>query len=91
MPTFFSNRSLLSLYYLKENDDGSIEFLSSSLNTDQVAEQQAKAIGKNVLANNIINYSKLVPVENGCEWTSVLCVDIGGSIPDALQRTGAAL
>jgi len=30
------------------------------------------------------------PVKNGCEWSSVLCIDISGSIPDYLKKKGAA-
>ena len=86
MPMFLTNRSIPVLYYLKENQDGSIEYISSSRDTDEIAEKQAKLIGKNVIGKNVVNYTKLTPTPDGVYWQSVLCVDICGSVPDALKR-----
>ena len=78
------------LYYLKENKrDGSVEFISSSRGTDEIVSQQAQVIKSNVVGNNVVNYMKLTPTRDGCDLQTVLCVDIGGSIPDYLKRQSA--
>jgi len=64
-------------------------FIASSKGTESVVAAQAGVIKKNVVANNIINYTKLTPTADGCEWISVQCMDIAGSIPDAMKRQGA--
>ena len=85
-----TNRSVVQVYYLLEgNADGSLIFIASSQGTDDIVAAQSGTIKKNVVANNIINYSKLTPTENGCDWVSVQAFDISGSIPDALKRKGA--
>ena len=91
MPMIFTNRSIVLIYYLIEHEDGSIEFIGSSKGTDGVAAAQAGIIKKNVIANNIINYSKLTPTEDGCDFIAVQCMDIGGSVPDAMKRKGAGI
>ena len=89
MPIMMSNRSIPQLYYLVENEDGSIIFIASSRNTEEVVAAQANKIKKDVVANNIINFTKLTPTADGCEWVSVQALDIAGSIPEALKRQGA--
>ena len=64
-------------------------FIASSQGTDEVVAAQSSKIKKNVVGNNIINYSKLTPTDGGCDWVSVQAFDVGGSIPDALKRKGA--
>ena len=86
-----SNRSLPQIYYLIEHDDGSIEFIVSSRGTDEVVTAQASIIKKNVVANNIINYTKMMPIEGGCDWISVQALDIAGSIPEMLKNKGKVL
>ena len=36
MPMFMTNRTLPVLYYLRENRDGSVEFMSSSEGTNEL-------------------------------------------------------
>ena len=86
MPFIMSNRSIVQCYYLIENEDGSIVFIASSRGLEDVTAAKADVIKKNVVANNIINYTKLTPIADGCEWVSVQALDIAGSIPDALKR-----
>ena len=90
MPMMMSNRSVVQIYYVKECEDGSLIFISSSRNTDEVVAAQAKIIKKNVVANNMINYQKLTPTEGGCDWVSVQCFDLAGSIPSAIANQGAS-
>jgi len=42
-----------------------------------------------VIAFNHINYIKLEPLTGGqgCKWTSVYCLDIGGMIPSKFHTT----
>ena len=89
MPMLMTNRSIVQLYRLTENEDGSIVFIASSKGTEDIVAAQAAIIKKDVVANNIINYVKITPTADGCEWVSVQCLDIAGSIPDALKRQGA--
>ena len=72
MPMMMTNRSVVQVYYCIENNaDGSLIFIASSKNTDDVVAAQSKQIKKNVVANNIINFMKLTPTETGCDWVSV--------------------
>ena len=56
---------------MNENADGSMEFLSTSKGNDEIVTAMAAVIKKNVVANNVINYMKLTPIEGGCDWVSV--------------------
>lgn len=49
-----------------------------------------KLAGKNVLGTNYIDYRILEPIDGGIKWTSVLCTNVGGSIPVYLQNQGAS-
>ena len=71
MPTLMTNRSIVQVYYVNENADGSMEFLSTSKGNDEIVTAMAAVIKKNVVANNVINYMKLTPIEGGCDWVSV--------------------
>ena len=90
MPMLMTNRSIPQVYDTQENEDGTFEFFSSSEETEELVEAQKKVVKKDVIANNIINYVKLTPVEGGCEWVSVQALDIAGSIPDMLKKQGAS-
>ena len=89
MPMIMTNRVIPNLYYLLERRNGSLEFISSSQGSEAVVAAQAKEIKKDVVGHNIVNYMSIKPVEGGCEVWAVLCIDIGGSMPDALKRQGA--
>ena len=71
MPTLMTNRSIVQVYYVNENADGSMEFMSTSKGNDEIVTAMAAVIKKNVVANNVINYMKLTPIEGGCDWVSV--------------------
>ena len=86
MPMMISNRSIPVLFYLRENADGTVEFVASSRGTEGVVAAQAAKIKKDVVGNNVVNYVRLTPTEGGCDWVSVQCMDVAGSIPDALKR-----
>ena len=88
MPMMLSNRSIPSLIYLRENADGTVEFLSSSRETDALVQLHRDKIKKDTVGHNVISYLKLTPIEGGCEWISVQCMSMGGSIPEMLRRQG---
>ena len=71
MPIMMSNRSIVQCYYFIQNEDGSIVFIASSKGLEDVVAANSGIIKKDVVANNIINYTKLTPTEDGCEWVSV--------------------
>ena len=56
MPMFMTNRSIPVLYYYREHRDKSLEFMSSSKETDEIVRVNQALIGKNVVGNNIVNY-----------------------------------
>lgn len=89
MPMMMTNRSVPIVYYVIENADGSLIFVSSSRGTEEVVAAQSAKIKKNVVANNVINYMKLTPTETGCNVETVQAFDVAGSIPDALKKKGA--
>ena len=89
MPLILSNRSIIQVYYLIEGEDGSLTYIVSSKGTEAAAEEHKGIIKKNVVANNVVNYHKLTPTEGGMQWESCQCLDVAGSIPDALKRKGA--
>ena len=79
------------MYHPTDCEDGSFIGLASSKGTEAFVASDAgkKLLGKNVLAINHINYRHIVPYEGGCMWTSVVCTDIGGSIPGAMKNQAA--
>ena len=91
MPMFMTDRSIFNLYFQYEDADGSWVDLCSYHGTEAIAESEAgkKLAGKNVVGQNIIDYRILTPTEDGCNFISILCTDVGGSLPVALQNQGA--
>ena len=69
MPMLMTNRSFINLYYVKENEDGSVEYLTSSRGTEELEKRHNKIIKKNVLANTLIEYRKVTPIsaDGSCE------------------------
>ena len=66
-----TNRTIPQIYYVTENEDGTLTFISSSRGSENVVTEQSKVIKKNVVANNICNYVKISPNAEGCDWVSV--------------------
>ena len=92
MPVMLTNRSVFNVYHLYEQEDGSFVDLCSYQGTEQIvgSAEGKKLAGKNVIATNHIDYRLMEPYEGGCYWTSVLCTNVGGSIPVYLQNQGAS-
>ena len=62
--------------------------MSSKGNEALVAANKA-LIGKNVVANVIIQFFKYIPYEEGFDIVSVCCADTAGSIPDFIKNREA--
>jgi len=88
MPMMMTNRSVPVLLHTKEEGNTFIS-VGSSQGTEACIADNQKIIGKDVVANMIISYQKLVENGDSCSWTSVQCLDIAGSIPDMLKKKGA--
>ena len=92
MPMMLTNRSFFNVCHKYTNDDGVYIDLRSYMGSEQaIASAEGKKLaGKNVLGTNYIDYRMLEPTEDGIKWTSVLCTNVGGSIPVYLQNQGSA-
>ena len=80
-----SNRSSIVCQYIFEHD-GTFTFITSSKGNEHLVEANKARIGKDVVANAIINYSKYTPYEHGFDIVSVSCADPAGSVPDVLKN-----
>ena len=95
MPMMMTNRSVFNLYHMYAKEDGSWIDVCSMQGTESAVESPAgvKLHGKNVFCVNHCDYRHIQPYDDGsskgCYWTSVLCTDIGGSIPNYLKAQGA--
>ena len=68
MPMMITNRSLITCFY--EHEDAETGFRTicfSSAGCEAIIEQQRAEIGKNQLANFIVNYTAGRPYEGGME------------------------
>ena len=86
MGMMMSNRSIFVMGHKEDHDDGSFTHIASSKGTEGFVEsaEGKKIYGKNVVGTSHINYRHIVPYEDGCMWTSVSCMDMGGSIPKSV-------
>ena len=91
MPTNVKNRSIFNVYHQYEQDDGSYIDVSSYKGTQKVySSEEGKALSKDtVIATNHIDYTLIEPYKGGCYWKSVLCVNLGNSLPENLQMQEA--
>ena len=92
MPMMLTNRSFFNVCHQYTNDDGAYIDLRSYMGSEEaIASAEGKKLaGKNVLGTNYIDYRILEPIDGGIKWTSVLCTNVGGSIPVYLQNQGAS-
>ena len=90
MPIMMTNRVMISIVHCLPQDDGSLIFINTSTGNEDLYEKYKDKLGKDVVATNHSNYTKLVPYDGGCEITMAQCMDISGSIPDMLKKKGGA-
>ena len=57
----------------------------SSKGCEHLVAPNAKLIGKNVVARNIILYESYQPFEGGMDITCITCVDPSGSLPQFMK------
>ena len=95
MPFMYARRVLINTYYPKlDRARGSFVTVNSSVMNEVVLEEAKKerndatkpVINDEVVAFNHINYVKIEPLPNGCTWTSVYCLDVGGMVAKKFQK-----
>lgn len=81
------NRSILTCSYCIPFEDGSFTFIASSRGNDEIKDKYKTQIGKDVVANNIINYWHIVPFNDGqgMSVTQVSSMHIGGKMNDKIK------
>ena len=85
VPWPVTNRSTLACEYIRE-ENGTYTYMATSKGCEHMVESQAKLIGKNVLALQIVLWEHYKPCEDGLEITCVTCVDPAGSLPNFLKN-----
>ena len=86
MPMMISNRSVVTSFYEEECEDGSLILINSSQGNEAIIEEQKKLIGKNVVANAIITYTKGEFYDGGCNLVQVISMNVNGMIPNFVQK-----
>ena len=86
MPMVLSNRSIYTSFYEKEEEDGSLILINSSQGNESIADANKALAKKDVIANAIITYTKGEFHENGCKLTQVISMNVGGMIPNFIQK-----
>ena len=92
MPSMMvSNRSVVNVFYEKQDGD-SLWVVNTSRGNEEVVKEDAikKKIGKNVVATNHYNCGKLTPYDGGLYIQNAQCFDVAGSIPSFIVKKGAA-
>ena len=88
-PAFVANRCGFVAVHTVDSGGGTTEekliTLSTSEGMQEVAESEFVRVGKDVLSNTKIAYSKVEGCEGGVLLTSVVCVDPAGSLPDFVK------
>ena len=91
MPMMISNRSIITVFYGFEKEDGTKVVIHSSQGNDDIATSIADKIGSNVIANNICTQTTYKPCDDGgVEITMLVSMDPAGMIPGFIKNTIAA-
>ena len=91
MPMMFADRSIINVYYPKDNSANDFTVISSSLDTEQVEIAHKDKIGKDVKMTNYLNYVNLKEQfsDTGsacCQWTSITAHDLNGFAHETLKQ-----
>ena len=81
MPMIVSNRSTMICYYRREEEDGTLQMLNSSIGNEKLVEKYKEKIGSDVVAQQFIGGSRIQPVEDGVLLTQMMMGDPGGTLP----------
>ena len=87
----FADRSLINVYYPKENkENNSYTVISSSMDTEMVCQIHKDKIGKDVVMSNHLNYVHLRECTlikgPACQWTSITSHDLEGYAHQTLRQ-----
>ena len=66
-PPLISNRAIVSTLYQYMKEDGTFCAIQSSRGNEKIVEKYKDQIGKDVLANQNVCMTKLIPFDGGCE------------------------
>ena len=80
-----SRSTILCFYHILDAADGSLFMLNSSQGNEEFIEKYKDRIGDDVIAEQVVASSKLVPFDGGCELTQVIAMNTKGSIPDFVK------
>ena len=90
MPMMFADRSIINVYYPKDNRDGSYTSITSSMDTENVVATHRDRIGKDVLMSNYLNYVHLKECTlvkgPACQWTSITAHELEGYASAELKK-----
>ena len=86
-----SNRSIITVFYEYEKEDGTKVVIHSSQGNDEIAAS-CSLVGWNVIANNVCTETAYKPCEDGIgvEITMLVSMDPCGMIPGFLKNKIAA-
>ena len=87
-PMMVSNRCcFLSIYNIELPGGGFIN-LGTSKGNKAIEQANVALQGKDVLSHCVLTYNKVEPLEDGsgCRFSSVICVDTAGSLPDFVKN-----
>ena len=86
MPMVLSNRSVITVYYETEEEDGTQVVFHSSKGNEAIAESIAEQVGSNVIAENRVTMLKYKPFDGGVEIHMMACFDPAGLIPGFVKN-----
>jgi len=91
-PMMVSTRNCFVTYYLdRDAEKGTSTTISSSLGNEALAAQHADDVGSNVLANMVITYQRIEPMEEGGHSiTQVTGFNVNGWIPGWVQNLSSS-
>ena len=87
LPWPMSNRVIMNMFYFSEENvsNGVYTQCSSSRGNEKIVEEHKKTIGKDVVGHTHCGYMRVEETSTGAKWSSVQCVELGGSIPDMMK------
>ena len=89
MPMVISNRSIITVFYNWDLEDGTKCIMHSSQGNEALAESIADKIGSNVIGNNICTKTTFKPSGSGVEITMLVSLDPAGMLPGFIKNAAA--
>ena len=85
-PMIVSNRCFISTWYNITNEDGSRIIMNSSKGNEGLYDAHKDKTGKAVIADLVIQYTKITPIEGGMELVAVSQMDPNGMLPGFVKN-----